>query len=551
MDDLATIIRQAQVGDAAAFRVLVERFHTMAVQTCYAVLGDWQLAEDAAQEAFLALHCELPDLHAPPAFTAWFHTILRKYCDRQTRRAQRPTVSLVAAEQIAGGDDPVEALTTQEEADRVRVALHSLPEPEHTIALQFYVEHAPQAAIAAALGVPVQTVKNRLFAARRRLRSQLTNGAAERERSSAPGQVRGREAGRERGMRLFARYATAPAHDPVLLHHAIADLATAVDAGDRRLETLQTLHDALYAQGDLVGIVNTCGSYGAVAASPAKVYWARERVAVAYAQLGYKDAAAREHGALIGQLRRVLPPETLLQSFAIGEIVQTWAQVGALDMLDATRVSLAAVTPRSTVGDEARALALRTYADVLAHCMARWEDAAREAVRLLEWTSAGSWPTAPAVATDARGVLLAAAIRWRDDRRAADALEGALADIARIDEATPRFVRCCALHDFGMRCLSLGLYGEARRLLQEALALRGSPETALWLSAALLHTNGDRALARAHFQFAVCHPRLSLRHHLALMFRTDPLWAPARHAPHFRAILRAAISGTSQITTAP
>ena len=52
----------------AAFREIVCRFQDMAFASAYALLGDFQLAEDAAQEAFLTAWQRLPDLKEPDAF---------------------------------------------------------------------------------------------------------------------------------------------------------------------------------------------------------------------------------------------------------------------------------------------------------------------------------------------------------------------------------------------------------------------------------------------------------------------------------------------------
>jgi RNA polymerase sigma factor (sigma-70 family) len=548
MEELSHLVRSAQAGDEHAYTALVERVQGMAVRTCYAMLGDWQLAEDAAQEAFLALHRELPTLRAPAAFTAWFRTVLRKHCDRLMRRAQLPTIPLSEdIIQVDEAGDPLATVADREARDTARVALQALPDHEHAIAVRFYVHEESQAAISAALGVSVQTIKNRLLSARRRMGRHLSDmpePSQETCRVSAPGLSRGHEAIRERGMRLFGRYDAAPAHDPALLRQAVADLSAAVQTGDRRPETLRALYDALYAQGDLAGIVAVCGAYATVAPSTEATYWARERVAVACAQMGRMTAAVREHAALLGQLRRAAPPELLLQSFAIGEIALAWSAVGAVDLFDAQRVALTAAAPTSAPGDEARALALRTLADIVFARSGCWGHAASHAARLLELASAGGWPAAPAIQIDARGLLLAAARRHGDDERAADALDGALRDIARIDPATPRFVRRWAMHDLGMWCLRLGIYREARSLFERALLLGASPETALWLSAALLHDDGDHTLARSYFQRAVAHPRLSVRHLLAASFRTEALWAPVRHDPSFRAILRAGTAGT-------
>ena len=52
MKDLTGLIARVKLGDKRAYEPIVRRFQDMAVAYGYATLGDWQLAEDAAQEAF-------------------------------------------------------------------------------------------------------------------------------------------------------------------------------------------------------------------------------------------------------------------------------------------------------------------------------------------------------------------------------------------------------------------------------------------------------------------------------------------------------------------
>ena len=59
---LAETVRCAQGGELAAFRELVVRFQDMVVGYAYSLLGDFHLAEDAAQEAFLAVFQDLATL---------------------------------------------------------------------------------------------------------------------------------------------------------------------------------------------------------------------------------------------------------------------------------------------------------------------------------------------------------------------------------------------------------------------------------------------------------------------------------------------------------
>ena len=54
MVELEVAIKQVQEGNSAAFRTIVKRFQDMAVGYAFSILGDFHLAEDAAQEAFLS-----------------------------------------------------------------------------------------------------------------------------------------------------------------------------------------------------------------------------------------------------------------------------------------------------------------------------------------------------------------------------------------------------------------------------------------------------------------------------------------------------------------
>src|SRR6185503_9563671 len=97
MDALDVIVARAREGEADAFGVLVRRFQDMAVGYGYSILHDFQLAEDAAQEAFFEAYRTLPKLREPAAFAGWFRRIVFKQCDRITRRRVVETVPLDGA----------------------------------------------------------------------------------------------------------------------------------------------------------------------------------------------------------------------------------------------------------------------------------------------------------------------------------------------------------------------------------------------------------------------------------------------------------------------
>jgi len=59
MDNLTTLVKSARRGDSGAYEQVVRRFQDMAVGYAYSLLGDWQDAEDVAQDAFIYAYYSL------------------------------------------------------------------------------------------------------------------------------------------------------------------------------------------------------------------------------------------------------------------------------------------------------------------------------------------------------------------------------------------------------------------------------------------------------------------------------------------------------------
>ena len=64
----AELVRGAREGDSTAFTALVRQFQDMAVSYAWSLLGDFQLAEDAAQDSFIQVLGDLEGLQEPAAF---------------------------------------------------------------------------------------------------------------------------------------------------------------------------------------------------------------------------------------------------------------------------------------------------------------------------------------------------------------------------------------------------------------------------------------------------------------------------------------------------
>ena len=176
MEELRCLVAKACLGDLDTFEQIVRRFQDMAYGYAYSILGDFHLAEDAAQEAFIEVYRRLGQLRNAEAFPGWFRRIVFKHCDRLTRSRRVSTMSVeAAAGMISGETSPDKVLEEREVKDKVLEAIRALPAEERTVTTLFYVNGYSQNEIAGFLEAPITTVKGRLHASRKRLKERMMN----------------------------------------------------------------------------------------------------------------------------------------------------------------------------------------------------------------------------------------------------------------------------------------------------------------------------------------------------------------------------------------
>jgi len=174
VEELRSLVVRGRAGDLDAFGEIVRRFQDMAYGYAYAILGDFHLAEDAAQEAFIEAYRCLPMLREPAAFPGWFRRIVFKRCDRLTRRKRVRTAPLESVGSVTSkSPGPPENAERREMRDKVLDAIRSLPDAERMVTTLYYIDGYSQKDVADFLEVPVTTVNNRLHASRQRLKERM------------------------------------------------------------------------------------------------------------------------------------------------------------------------------------------------------------------------------------------------------------------------------------------------------------------------------------------------------------------------------------------
>lgn len=196
MNDLEQIVRAAQQGDTQAFTTLVSRFERFALDRAHAWVNDRHRAEEIVQEAFLEAALKLHQLQTPVAFVSWFQRIVIKQCDRVTRLKSHSTVELSAA--AGAADDSPLAPTRLAEDGRntlVALALTALTPDQRDLIHAVYWENEPQKDLAERLGLPLTTIKKRLYTARQKMAAFLgqTLEPEDAEASASPTEAFPRE----------------------------------------------------------------------------------------------------------------------------------------------------------------------------------------------------------------------------------------------------------------------------------------------------------------------------------------------------------------------
>jgi RNA polymerase sigma-70 factor (ECF subfamily) len=165
-------------GDESALAELYDRVGRVAYGIAHRILRDERLAEDAVQEGFLAVWRSAATFRAERAkASTWVVTLVhRRAVDivrREERRRAEPLEAATGPEAADPGGSAEDEAWLGFERERVLRALAALPDAQReAIELAYYGGYS-QSEVAETLGVPLGTIKSRMFAGLARLRELL------------------------------------------------------------------------------------------------------------------------------------------------------------------------------------------------------------------------------------------------------------------------------------------------------------------------------------------------------------------------------------------
>ena len=176
------LIQRILADDESAFAELVNKYQKPVHALAWRKIGDFHIAEDITQDAFLKVYQRLHTLKDPNLFSGWLYVITTRLCDTWLRKKRIQTEPLEDVEPTMTQKDAYsqhvvkEHTYTAAEAQRqvVKKLLAKLKESERTVMTLHYLGEMKVEEISRFLGVSASTIKSRLRRARNRLQKEET-----------------------------------------------------------------------------------------------------------------------------------------------------------------------------------------------------------------------------------------------------------------------------------------------------------------------------------------------------------------------------------------
>ncbi|MHB9037484.1 MAG: RNA polymerase sigma factor [Armatimonadota bacterium] len=178
------LIQRCKDGDICAFDELVTRFQKRVYNFAYGIAGNYDDANDVAQEAFVRVFNSIGTFRGDANFTTWIYRIVTNvYLDERKKAKSHRQTSLdeyidldensVSRQIVDESPLPDDIAESKERNQAVRAAINALPDYQRVIMTLYHLHDRSYEEIADILHLPIGTVKSRLNRARQALKEIL------------------------------------------------------------------------------------------------------------------------------------------------------------------------------------------------------------------------------------------------------------------------------------------------------------------------------------------------------------------------------------------
>ena len=167
------MIQAALGGCQEAFAALMARYKEAMFGVAFHILGDFEAARDATQEAFIKAYFGLGTLRQRERFSYWLYRITKGTALNLARGLRRELPSPSLSDCFETGPTPQERVEQAELARQVNEALGALSPPTRLAVILHYTSGYSESEVADFLGTSPTALRARLSRARSRLREEM------------------------------------------------------------------------------------------------------------------------------------------------------------------------------------------------------------------------------------------------------------------------------------------------------------------------------------------------------------------------------------------
>lgn len=171
IEDDSALVAAAVAGDREAFAEIVRRHQGFVYGACMRVVKNPALAEDVAQETFLRAWRGLGDFRGDSQVRSWLYRIAYNLSLNAVTRAREVPTDTIPERVAATG--PAQAAVNAEMGEAFRTAVAQLPEDLREPLVLREVDHLSYEEISQRLDLPLNTVRTRIFRARKTIQKQM------------------------------------------------------------------------------------------------------------------------------------------------------------------------------------------------------------------------------------------------------------------------------------------------------------------------------------------------------------------------------------------
>jgi RNA polymerase sigma factor (sigma-70 family) len=165
---------RCQLGEIAAFDELVARWHAPLWQYVRRMSDQNELADELIQETWLRVLRGIANLREPARVVPWMFGIARRVMmDRLREKYRQEALLENALDDLKATTDEDDEHQRRDDIANVLDKLENLPLAQRELLTLYYLDELSIEEVGEVLGIPVGTVKSRLFHARRILKQSL------------------------------------------------------------------------------------------------------------------------------------------------------------------------------------------------------------------------------------------------------------------------------------------------------------------------------------------------------------------------------------------